>query len=226
MSAGVPIDAEIPEGPAKRPASIKIEGAYVTLVPLDASLHADALWSATGGVRNESLWRYMWDGPFFDRATFDASLKMKTASDDPLFYAITASGSGKAIGFAALLRIEPKHRVIEVGSLMFGPELRRSRGATEAMYLLARYAFDELGYRRYEWKCDAQNEPSQKAARRLGFTFEGIFRQHMVVKGRNRDTAWFSILDSEWPSRKLELERWLTPSNFDRDGRQKTSLRR
>jgi RimJ/RimL family protein N-acetyltransferase len=226
MSSGVPIALEIQEGPARRPARIRIEGAYVTLIPLDASLHADDLWSRTGGAHNESLWRYMWDGPFCDRPTFDAHLEAKAASDDPLFYAITDSGTGRAIGHAALLRIEPKHRVIEVGSLMFSPDLQRSRGATEAMYLLARYVFDELGYRRYEWKCDSQNDPSQKAARRLGFTFEGVFRQHMVIKGRNRDTAWFSLLDSEWPLRKLELERWLNSSNFDRHGRQQNSLGR
>lgn len=189
-------------------------------------MHGDALWSGTGGDANESLWEYMWDGPFPERASFDIHLETKAVSDDPLHYAILDSASGRAVGHAALMRIEPKHRVIEVGSLMFGRELQRRRGATEAMYLLARYAFEELGYRRYEWKCNARNEASRKAALRLGFTFEGIFRQHMVIKGLNRDTAWFSILDSEWPSRKHELERWLHPSNFDADGRQKTSLDR
>jgi RimJ/RimL family protein N-acetyltransferase len=122
------------------------------------------------------------------------------------------------------MRIEPAHRVIEVGSILLTPRLQRTVGATEAMYLMARHVFEDLGYRRYEWKCNAQNEPSRRAAERLGFIFEGVFRQHMIVKGRNRDTAWFSMLDSEWPTRKAAFERWLDPSNFDAQGRQKTSL--
>jgi len=202
-----------------------IEGAWVRLEPLDAARHPDALWSGTGGAGNESLWRYMGDGPFPDRAAFDAHLKAKAASDDPLFYAIVDRTSGRALGYAALMRIEPKHRVIEVGNIVYAQALQRTRGATEAMYLLARHVFEDLGYRRYEWKCDGLNEPSRRAALRLGFSFEGVFRQHMMVKGRNRDTAWFSMLDSEWPLRKQEFERWLAPSNFDPAGRQKTSLR-
>lgn len=122
------------------------------------------------------------------------------------------------------MRIEPQHRVIEVGNILYTPRFQRTAGATEAMYLMARHVFEELGYRRYEWKCNALNGPSRRAAQRLGFTFEGIFRQHMIVKGSNRDTAWFSMLDSEWPARKAALERWLDPANFDVDGRQKSSL--
>ena len=195
------------------------------LVPLDAARHSDALWRGAGGAGNESLWRYMGDGPFPDRAAFDAHLRAKAASDDPLFHAIVDRASGRALGYAALMRIEPKHRVIEVGNIVYTQALQRTRGATEAMVLLARYAFEDLGYRRYEWKCDALNEPSRRAALRLGFSFEGVFRQHMMIKGRNRDTAWFSMLDSEWPLRKQEFERWRAPSNFDPEGRQKTSLR-
>lgn len=220
MSAG------LISGPAKRPERITMRGHYVIVTPLDVDIHGNDLWSGTGGDGHRSLWDYMWDGPFPDRESFEVHLGTKQLSDDPLHYAILDSVTGRSVGHAALMRMEPKHRVIEVGSLMFSRELQRTRGATEAMYLLARYVFDELGYRRYEWKCNALNEASRRAALRLGFTFEGIFRQHMVVKAANRDTAWFSMLDSEWPLRKSEFERWLDGSNFDADGRQKTALRR
>jgi RimJ/RimL family protein N-acetyltransferase len=220
------IDSDVGAHPAKRPERVTFRGSYATLEPLDGARHGETLWKGTGGDQNQILWEYMWDGPFPDRAAFDAHLEAKAASTDPLYYAIVDPVSDLATGHAALLRIDPKHRVIEVGSLMFAVGLQKSRAATEAMYLLARYVFDEVGYRRYEWKCNALNIPSRRAALRLGFTFEGIFRQHMIVKERNRDTAWFSMLDSEWPSRKCEFERWLDPSNFDGDGRQKTALRR
>jgi len=164
------------------------------------------------------------DGPFTERATFEAHLQAKAISEDPLFFAIVDRKTGLAVGRATLMRIDPPNRVIEVGGIIFTRALQRSRGATEAMYLLARYVFEELGYRRYEWKCNALNEASRRAALRLGFQFEGIFRQHMIIKGRNRDTAWFSMLDSEWPGRKREFERWLDESNFDSDGNQKTRL--
>jgi RimJ/RimL family protein N-acetyltransferase len=146
------------------------------------------------------------------------------ASADPLFYAIVDRASGLAVGRAALMRIEPAHRVIEVGSILFTPGLQRTRGATEAMYLMARYVFDDLGYRRYEWKCNALNQPSRAAALRLGFTYEGLFRQHMIIKGRNRDTAWYSMIDTEWRARRGRIETWLAPENFDANGRQRTAL--
>ena len=167
----------------------------------------------------------MHPGPFLDRSTFDPWLQERAALDDPFTYAIADATSGVALGLAALMRVDPPNRVIEVGSIVYSHALQRTRGATEAMYLLARYAFDELGYRRYEWKCNALNAPSRAAALRLGFTFEGVFRQHMIVKGRNRDSAWFSMLDAEWPERKAAFERWLAPENFDLDGRQRTRLR-
>jgi RimJ/RimL family protein N-acetyltransferase len=210
--------------PAKRPAPIRIEGVYVRLAPLDAAEHGDDLWPGMRGVENDALWKYMAYGPFSTREEFDTHLKAKAASEDPLFYAISSRKSGRAVGHATLMRIDPANRVIEVGGIVYTPALQRTRGATEAMYLLARYVFEDLGYRRYEWKCDALNEPSRRAALRLGFTFEGIFRQHMIIKGRNRDTAWFSMLDSEWPARRQEFERWLDDSNFDTDGKQKTAL--
>jgi len=163
-------------------------------------------------------------GPFTDRKEFDACLRQLAASEDPMCFVIVERHSAKAVGWASYMRIEPAHRVIEVGNVMFSPALRRTAGATEAIYLMARNAFEALGYRRFEWKCNALNAASRRAALRFGFTFEGIFRQHMVVKGRSRDTAWFSMIDAEWPKRKEAFETWLQPSNFDDEGRQKTSL--
>ena len=166
----------------------------------------------------------MFEWPFQNRASFEANLQRKEESEDPLFYSIMEKSSGDAVGWAAYMRMEPIQRVIEVGSIMFSPRLQRTSGATEAMYIMARHAFEDMNYRRYEWKCDSLNAPSRRAALRLGFQFEGLFRQHMIVKGRNRDTAWYSMLDSEWPSRKRAFEEWLDPSNFDQQGRQRVSL--
>jgi RimJ/RimL family protein N-acetyltransferase len=166
----------------------------------------------------------MGDGPFPSRQAYEEAFAKKAQSTDPLFFAIVDNTTGKPVGQASYLRIEPAHRVIEVGNIIFSPLLQRRPGATEAMYLMARHVFQDLGYRRYEWKCNALNAPSRQAALRLGFQFEGIFRQHMIIKGRNRDTAWFSMLDSEWPKRKANFERWLAPENFGPDGQQRTSL--
>ena len=201
-----------------------MSGRLVTLTPLDADVHDDALYDATRGEANDWLWLYLFEGPFPDRAAFDAHLRRMAASEDPLFFAILDRASGTAVGYAAYMRIEPVHRVIEVGSILYTPQLQQTALATEAMYLMARHVFDDLGYRRYEWKCNALNQPSRRAALRLGFVFEGVFRQHMIIKGRNRDTAWFSMLDSEWLLRRANFERWLAPSNFDETGRQRLSL--
>jgi RimJ/RimL family protein N-acetyltransferase len=209
--------------PARLPRRTSIDGNYVTIAPLQPREHRDKLWEATHGPLHEHLWRYLFEGPFADRDAFDAHLHKKAASDDPLGFAILDRRSEDPLGYASYMRIEPTHRVIEVGSILYTPALQRTPAATEAMYLMARHVFEDLGYRRYEWKCDALNQPSRRAALRLGFQFEGIFRQHMIVKGRNRDTAWYSMLDSEWPARKADFERWLSPSNFDR-GVQKCSL--
>ena len=209
--------------PALLPRRETLQGRFVSIEPLDPSTHADALFEGTHGDDRDELWRYLFDGPFADRSSFDAQLRRQSSSDDPLFFAIVDRASGRAVGQAAYLRAEPVHKVIEVGHIIFTPKLQRTAGATEAMFLMAQHAFD-LGYRRYEWKCNAMNAPSMRAARRLGFTFEGIFRQHMIVKGRNRDTAWFSMLDVEWPLRKANFERWLDPDNFDQQGRQRLSL--
>jgi RimJ/RimL family protein N-acetyltransferase len=224
----VAIGAQVDATPAKRPQPIVLDGRVVSVVPLDAVAHAETLYKASRGEQNEGLWRYLFEGPFATRVAFDAHLRERASSEDPLFFAILDKSSGDAgrpaVGYASYMRIEPAHRVIEVGSILFTSRLQRTVGATEAMYLMARHVFEDLGYRRYEWKCNALNAPSRRAALRLGFTFEGIFRQHMLVKGRNRDTAWFSMIDSEWPQRKASFGRWLDPSNFDAQGRQKVSL--
>lgn len=208
----------------KIPERVTLRGQSISVVPLFPLVHGEALYQATHGKEAAQLWTYLASGPFSDRPSFDAHLQSIAKSEDPLFFAIVENCSEQAVGYAAYLRIEPVHRVIEVGSILFVPKFQRTLGATEAMYLMAKYAFEDLGYRRYEWKCDAMNQPSRSAALRLGFTFEGIFRQHMIFKGRNRDTAWYSMLDSEWPSRKIAFERWLDSSNFDASGKQIASL--
>jgi RimJ/RimL family protein N-acetyltransferase len=219
-----PIGREVDSRPARRPERRVLAGRFVTLAPLDPERHGDALYEGSHGAANERVWRYLFEGPFADRAAFQAHLEQKARSVDPLFFAILDNASERATGYATLMRVEPVHRVIEVGNIMYTPAMQRTPGATEAMYLLASYVFDELGYRRYEWKCNDLNASSKHAAVRLGFSFEGVFRQHMIVKGCNRDTAWFAMLDSEWPQRKAAFERWLAPANFDAGGRQKLAL--
>ena len=170
--------------------------------------------------------RFAWlpDNPPQSRAEFQTWLDKSAASEDPLYYAVIDKTSGKAVGRQSLLRIDPANGVIEIGHVYWGPHMARTRGATEAQFLFARHVFDDLGYRRYEWKCNNRNEPSKRAAARFGFAFEGIFRQHMIVKGENRDTAWYSILDKEWPALRKAYEAWLDPANFDGDGKQKQRL--
>jgi RimJ/RimL family protein N-acetyltransferase len=219
-----PVGEYVEQRPGERPLHVTLRGQVVSLVPLDAEAHAQALYEGSHGSERERLWTYLSEGPFPDFASFQESLRLKAASRDPLFFAILDNASGEAVGFASYLRIDPVHRTIEVGWILFLPALQQARGATEAMYLMARHAFEDLHYRRYEWKCNALNEPSRRAALRLGFQFEGVFRQHMIIKGRNRDTAWFSMLDSEWPARKAAFERWLNSSNFTADGVQVESL--
>jgi RimJ/RimL family protein N-acetyltransferase len=201
-----------------------LEGRFARVEPLDLKRHGADLWRAFAADRDGSGWTYFTYGPFADEAAFGAWLERVAASNDPLFHAVIDARSGAALGMASYLRIDPASGVIEVGHIHFSPALQRSAIATDAMYLMMARVFDELGYRRYEWKCNDLNLPSRAAARRLGFTFEGVFRQALVVKGRNRDTAWFSILDSEWPARKAAFLRWLEPGNFDAAGRQRQSL--
>jgi RimJ/RimL family protein N-acetyltransferase len=209
-----------------RPQRIVMPGRYVDVVPLVAATHGDALWSAIKGEANNDLFDYMPYGPFPTREAFDIHMAKLETSEDPLVYAVIDKNTGLAVGNATLMRIDEPNRVIEAGGILFSPLLQRKRGATEAMYLMARYVFDDLGYRRYEWKCNSLNAPSRAAALRLGFSYEGYFRQHMIVKGQNRDTTWFSMLDLEWPDRKEAFERWLNPANFDAEGRQIKQLQR
>jgi RimJ/RimL family protein N-acetyltransferase len=200
-------------------------GATVRLEPIDPGRHAQSLFAAShDDGAGELLFRHLPYGPFVDLDDFNAWLVDRAASTDPLFFAIVDHESGSPQGMASFLRMAPEHGVIEIGHIWFAPALQRTRQATEAIFLMARHSFDDLGYRRLEWKCDALNEPSRRAAERFGFTFEGVFRQHMVVKGRNRDSAWFSILHGEWPVIRSAFEAWLAPDNFDADGRQRQSL--
>ncbi|HEY8430063.1 MAG TPA: GNAT family protein [Sandaracinaceae bacterium] len=217
---GEPVDTR----PAELPQRVPLVGRYVDVVPVDARVHGDDLYAAATAPGSETIWTYLSIGPWPDRASFDAWLAQYERSRDPFPYALVDKASGKALGMATYMRIEPVHRVIEVGSIWYSPALQRTRQATEAMYLMAKNAFENLRYRRYEWKCNAFNEASKRAAVRLGFTYEGLFRQHMIARGRNRDTAWFSMLDREWPARRAGFERWLAPENFDAEGRQRTPL--
>jgi RimJ/RimL family protein N-acetyltransferase len=210
--------------PAGVPARIAIDGDLVRLEVLDPERHAASLFTSSHSPGSEGLWDHLSYGPFAGQPEFTAWLEQRAASADPLFFAVVDWESMRALGMASFMRIKPDHGVIEIGHIWFAPELQRTRKATEAIFLLARTTFDELGYRRLEWKCDSLNVPSRRAADRFGFTFEGIFRQHMIVKGRNRDTAWFSITDGEWPTRKAAFEAWLSPENFDETGRQRHSL--
>lgn len=185
---------------------------------------ADDLFPLLGGEQNAHIFTYMSDNPPTSSSQLTDMLTTKAASSDPLFYTIRLNATNKPVGWCALMRIDSTNRVLEIGHLLFSPVLQRTAAATEVLYLLLRYAFDELGYRRVEWKCDSLNAASRRAAARFGFVHEGTFRQHMVYKGRNRDTAWFSMLDGEWPERRQELEAWLADENFDAEGRQITKL--
>jgi RimJ/RimL family protein N-acetyltransferase len=218
---GQPVGPKVDATPAQRPGPVTLEGRYGRVERL-APGHAATLWDAVKG--HDRIWTYLSrSGPFAGADEFTRWIESRIPLDDPYFYAIVAPG-GRAVGIATLMEVRPQMRVIEVGHIVYSPALQRTPLGTEAQYLLARYAFETLGYRRYEWKCDALNAASRRAAQRYGFIFEGQLRQHMIAKGRNRDTAWFSILDGEWPRRKANFERWLAPDNFDADGRQKLSL--
>ncbi len=222
---GQPIGSPVPGWTARpRPPRTAMDGRYCRLEPLDPARHADDLFAANAGDTDGRNWTYLGTEPPATREAYRAWAEGMAAGDDPLFHAIVAQDTGRAVGVAAYLRIDPANGVIEVGHINYSPLLQRTRAATEAMALMMRRAFDELGYRRYEWKCDSLNAPSRAAAERLGFQYEGLFRQALVYKGRNRDTAWFSILDREWPALRAAYERWLDPANFDGAGRQKARL--
>ena len=206
--------------PRPHPTPVVLEGRYTRLEPLSLA-HAGGLYKASSEAQR---FDYLPDPPPRDVAEVTAWIEKAMQNSDYLFSAVIDRKSGEATGRQALMRIDPAHGVIEIGNILWGPAISRTRISTEAFFLAARHVFDELGYRRFEWKCDNANDASKIAAERFGFTFEGVFRQHMVRKGVNRDTAWYSILDSEWPQRKAAFEAWLAPSNFDNDGRQKKSL--
>jgi RimJ/RimL family protein N-acetyltransferase len=209
-----------PRLPCARPARAVLEGRYARLEPL-ASAHVDGLLAASADAKS---FDYLFDVPPRDRADLLAWIGQKSKSEDPLFHAVVDKATGVAGGRQSFMRITPEHGVIEIGNILWGPAIARTRVATEALYLAAKHAFEELGYRRFEWKCNDLNEPSKRAARRFGFAFEGVFRQHMWVKGANRDTAWFAMLDQDWPRLRAAYERWLEPSNFDAAGRQREAL--
>ncbi len=205
---------------ARQPGRITLEGQYCRLVQVDADQHLHDLAEAYGTAADGRDWTYMATGPFNTLDAYRAHIQKLASTSDPLHFAVIDLASGRALGTLALMRIDTVNGVIEVGHIAFSPQLKKTRIATEAIYLLMRHVFEDLGNRRFEWKCDSLNGPSRAAALRFGFTFEGIFRQAIVYKGRNRDTAWFSIIDPEWPALKEHYERWLDPRNFDADGMQ------
>ncbi len=199
-------------------------GRFCRVVPLDPAAYASSLYALFAGAPDRRSWTYLVDDLPDTEAAYRERLERQAVGDDPLFHTILDAETGAPLGIASYLRIEPVHGVIEVGHLHFGPSLQRKPAATEAMALMMARAFDELGYRRYEWKCDSLNAPSRAAALRYGFTFEGIFRNAVIVKGRSRDTAWFSITDAEWPRLREAFQAWLAPENFDAGGHQRRSL--
>ncbi|MFD1703744.1 GNAT family N-acetyltransferase [Methylopila henanensis] len=219
-----PLGPVVDAAPARRPEPVTLAGRHVVVAPVEPAKDAAELFAATSGPEHARLFAYLFTGPFADEAAFRADIDASVASPDVVPLAIRDARSGRTVGRASYMRIEPRHRVVEVGSILFTPALQRTPAATEAMYLMARHAFEDLGYRRYEWKCDALNAPSRAAAARFGFRFEGVFAKHMIVRGRSRDTAWFAITDDDWPRVMAAFERWLDPANFGPDGAQKRRL--
>ena len=221
---GQPIGAPVPDWYGCPPVPhTPMYGRTCDVVPLEPAHSAD-LFAAFSADQTGKLWTYMPTGPFETAADYSAWVAQACTSTDPLFFTVLDRTTGAPVGVASYLRIQPENGVVEVGFITFSPALQRTAMATEAMYLMMKRVFDELGYRRYEWKCDALNAPSKIAAARLGFSYDGLFRQALVYKGRNRDTAWYAILDQDWPRTKAGFETWLAPENFDADGLQKTPL--
>lgn len=209
--------------PRPLPQRCVLEGAYARIEPL-ASKHAESLFAASSGEQAQELFRFLLAHAPQDRQAFDAWLASSTAADDPLVYAVIDRASGRCEGRLSLMRITPEHGVVELGGILWGPAIARTRVATDAFFLTARYVFETLGYRRLEWKCNVRNEASRRAAERFGFQFEGVFRQHMMLKGENRDTAWYGMLDGDWPLAGAALRAWLDTRNFDADGKQQVRL--
>ena len=210
--------------PAPRPERVVLEGRFCRLEPLDPVRHGDDLFRASTPPDAKARFLYLFEDPPESRAEFQTWLEKVAVSTDPLFFAVIDKRTGKAEGRQTLMRIDPPHRVIETGSIYWGPAISRTAVTTEANFLFAKYVFDTLGYRRFEWKCNALNAPSRVAAERFGFTYEGHFRRAVVIKGRTRDTSWYAMIAEEWPQVKAAYETWLAPANFDAGGKQKTSL--
>ncbi len=210
--------------PRARPQRTVVEGTGCRLEPLDAQRHEASLYQAFAHAPDGRDWTYMTVGPFEDRSAFHTFAEGAAGSSDPLFFAVIDKRAGRAVGALSLMRIDAANGVIEVGNVMFSPLLKQKPISTEAQYILMKHVFEDLRYRRYEWKCDSLNEPSRRTATRLGFQFEGIFRQALVYKGRSRDTAWYSVVDSEWPRLRDAFEGWLAPGNFDAHGKQLRTL--
>ena len=206
------------------PGDVTLRGRFCRLEPLDAERHAAALFDAYDTAADGRDWTYMVAGPFENAADYRRYAEGAAGSTDPKHYAVIDLALGKPVGTLSLMRVDPANGAIEVGNVAFSPLLKQQPASTEAQFLLMQYVFEELGYRRYEWKCDSHNAPSRKAAQRLGFRFEGIFRQAVVYKQRSRDTAWFAIIDTEWPAQKAAFAAWLAPDNFDAEGRQRKGL--
>ncbi|WP_297112728.1 GNAT family protein [uncultured Devosia sp.] len=212
-----------PQPARSAPERIVLEGRYVRLEPLDKR-HAADLFAVSTMAGGAERYRWLFSHAPSDLSEMEARVASNDWTSDTRYVAVVDKTSGKAVGQQGWMRIRPEHGSIEIGGVYWGLPMARSRMATEALFLFARHAFDDLGYRRFEWKCNNANEPSKAAATRFGFTFEGIFRQDMIIKGESRDTAWFSIIDSEWPTLRAEFERWLDPANFDDAGVQRTRL--
>ncbi len=216
----LPIGERVEWAPVARPGRTALQGEHVIVRPVRAD-DAEELYAVSHPPEGDvATWTYLFDGPYESPQHLRAMLESVERSPDPMYFALVRRADQRPCGAASYMRITPEFGVIEIGNIWFGAPLIRSTAATEAIFLLARHAFDNLGYRRLEWKCNALNAGSRRAAVRFGFTFEGIFRNHLVIKGRNRDTAWYSIIDDEWPAIRSGFESWLAPTNFDADGRQ------
>lgn len=220
-----PIGPALPGWTARSaPERVTLTGRFCRVEPLDADRHASDLYAAYRLAPDARDWTYLMVGPFTSRDDYSRYVATITQIDDPLHYAVIDLRTGTAVGTLALMRQDPANGVVEVGSVTFSPLLKQTPASTETHFLLMSYVFDQLGYRRYEWKCDSLNQPSRRAAQRLGFTFEGIFRQAVVYKERSRDTAWYAITDTDWPQLRAAFNQWLSPANFDDHGQQRHSL--
>ena len=222
--SGLPIGPRVDATPAKRPERIVLDGRYCRLEPIDAGKHARQLFEASTPPDAARRFRYLFETPPTSLAEVEAWCRKGETSTDPVVWAVIDKRTGRCEGRQTLMRITPEHRCIETGSIYWGPAISRSPVATEANFLFAKYVLDELGYRRFEWKCDALNAPSRRAAERFGFTYEGHFRRAVIVKGRTRDTTWFAMVDEDWSALKAAYERWLDPANFDAAGQQRIAL--